>query len=285
MAGISAKTAIRVDVSSNRKILNRSARLQRRLPAFRPILGTTSQIIRSSKWYKDVAGLGVDAIEINRRYSKLHFNAYFLEKVKRYLKGIHVSLHSATTGLFQELDSFSKAELAILHAEIDVAGLLDAHEVVFHINRRALNEVHKRQLMRIIDYAKEKDIDLIYESDAGLQADHTCDVLETFENIGYALDLGHLNNGYSKNLLGCEIDEFISRVRERVVYIHANNNCGTMDEHKGLNDGTLDWCAVLDLLDIHKIKKIIIEVRSIEYLKDTLGTLRHYLADIACKVA
>jgi len=112
-----------------------------------------------------------------------------------------------------------------------------------------------------------------------LQADQTCEVLETFSDVGYALDLGHLNNGYRRNVLGCDIDEFISSVRERIVYIHANNNCGTVDEHKGLNDGSLDWRRVLGMLDMRRIKKIIIEVCSIEYLKDTQDELRDYLAN------
>jgi sugar phosphate isomerase/epimerase len=273
-----------VDISSDASIPNRWFHLKRRSPIVQPILGTTSQLINSSKWYKDVAGLGVDAIEINRRYSKLHFSVYFLEKVKHYLQGIHVSLHSATTGVFQELESFTQAELAILRAEVDVACFLGAHEVVFHLSDRALDGCRKQRLAQVIDYAKAREIDLIYESDVELQADRTCNVLETFADLGYALDLGHLNNGYHRNLLGCGIEEFISRVRDRTVYIHANNNCGTMDEHKGLSDGSLDWRGVLGLLDMGRIRKIIIEVRSIEYLKDTQKELRDYLADRVCKM-
>jgi hypothetical protein len=70
----------------------------------------------------------------------------------------------------------------------------------------------------------------------------------------------------------------------RTGVIHANNNCGTVDEHKGLNDGSLDWRGVLCLLDIRRIKKIIIEVCSIEYLKDTQDELRDYLADSVYKI-
>lgn len=260
-------------------------RLQK-VPAIeRPIIGVTSQILRSSKWYKDVSGLGVDAIEINRRNSKLYLSTYFLEKVKRYLQDVHVSLHSATTGLFQELESFTQAELAMLQAEVDIAQFMGAPEVIFHLNATSLaRDSHKGQLMRIIQYAKEKGVDLIYESDSVLQADDTCEVLETFAEVGYALDLGHLNNGHRRNMLGCDIDEFISRVKDRIVYIHANNNCGMVDEHKGLKGGTLDWRSVLDLIDMHRVRKIIIEVRSIHYLRDTQEELRDYLAGSLCKL-
>jgi sugar phosphate isomerase/epimerase len=269
-----------VGIYPHPSVSNRLFPLKRRSPIVQPILGATSQLIDSSKWYKDVAGLGVDAIEINRRHSKLHFNVYFLDKVKRYLQGTNVSVHSATTGIFQGLESFTQAELATLQAEVDVARFLGAHEVVFHLNGGALiHDDHKERLAQIINYGRERGVDLIYESDTVLQANHTCEVLETFSDVGYALDLGHLNNGYRRNLLGCDIDEFISRVRERVVYIHANNNCGTVDEHKGLKDGSLDWRGVLGMLDMRRIKKIIIEVCSIEYLKDTRDELKGYLAN------
>ncbi len=269
-----------IDVRSDSSSSSGLIHLKRTAKTVRPIVGVTSQIFRSAKWYKDVSGLGLDAIEINRRNSKLHLSVYFLEKVKRYLRNIEVSLHSATTGLFQGLESFTQAELATLQAEVDVARFLGAHEVVFHLNARALaHDGHKECLARVIDYAKENGVDLIYESDTVLRADDTCHVLESFPGLGYALDLGHLNNGYSRHLLGCEFDEFVTRVRDRVVYIHANNNCGTVDEHKGLRDGTLDWRRVLDMLDMHRIRKIIIEVRSMEYLEDTQDELRDYLAD------
>jgi sugar phosphate isomerase/epimerase len=273
-----------VGTFSDLSVSNRLFPLKRRARIVQPFLGATSQLIDSSKWYKDVGGLGVDAIEINRRHSKLHFNVYFLDKVKRYLQGTNVSVHSATTGIFQELESFTQAELATLQAEVDVARFLGAHEVVFHLNGGALmHEDHKERLAQIINYGKERGVDLIYESDTVLQADQTCEVLEAFSDVGYALDLGHLNNGYRRNLLGCDIDEFISRVRERIVYIHSNNNCGTVDEHKGVNDVSLDWRRVLGMLDMRRIKKIIIEVCSIEYLKDTQDELRDYLAGRVCK--
>ena len=243
----------------------------------RPIIGATSQVIRASKWYKDVHGLGLDAIEINRRYSKLHLNAYFLEKVRRYLQNFEVSLHSATTGVFQGVESFTQAELKILQAEVDVARFLGAKEIIFHLNGGALQAGNQDRLARVIDYANERGIDLIYESDSALQADFACNVLQTFSEIGYALDLGHLNFGDRNNLLGCEIDEFIARIQDRIVYIHANNNCGTKDEHKGLNDGSLDWRHVFGLLDWRRIRKVIIEVRSGEYLDDTLVELENYL--------
>ena len=243
----------------------------------RPLIGVTSQVIRISKWYKAAAELGFDALEINRRNSKLHFNTFFLEKIKRYLRGLQISLHSATTGVFQEFDSFTEAEIATLRAEVDVCRVLGAGELVFHINAARLDEKKRRSLRPVIDYAHECGVMPIYESEAGLNARQVLKALDMFPDVGYALDLGHLNNGWGRNLLGCEIEPFIQKIRHRVVYIHANNNDGIKDQHYGLDHGSLDWRAVLDLLDPHQIRKFIIEVCAPRFVDESGRALRRYL--------
>ena len=242
-----------------------------------PLIGVTSQVIRISKWYKAAVQLGFDALEINRRNSKLHLSTFYLEKIKRYLNGLQISLHSATTGIFQELESFSSAELAVLRAEVDVARILGADELIFHINAGRLNAGKRRKLRPVIDYAHASGILPIYESDAGLNAGQVLKVLDMFPDLGYALDLGHLNNGWGRNLLGCRIDTFIEKIKHRVVYVHANNNDGIRDQHHGLEQGCLDWRSVLDRLDPSQIRKIIIEVCSTVHLEDSQRVLRSYL--------
>jgi sugar phosphate isomerase/epimerase len=243
----------------------------------RPLIGVTSQVIRMSKWYKAVAELGFGAIEINRRNSKLHLSTFYLEKIKRYLHGLQVSLHSATTGIFQALESFTSAELAVLRAEVDVARILGAGELIFHINSNRLDGSKRRKLRPVFDYAHDSGVLPLYESDAGLNAGQVLKVLDMFPDIGYALDLGHLNNGWGRNLLGCRKTTFIEKIKHRVVYLHANNNDGIKDQHYGLEQGCLDWRAVLDRLNIRQIRKIIIEVCSPEYLGDSHRVLRSYL--------
>jgi sugar phosphate isomerase/epimerase len=242
----------------------------------RPVIGATSQVIRPSKWYKSATQLGFEALEINRRDSKLHLNTFFLEKVKRYLGGMDVSLHSATTGIFQELESFSRAELATLQAEVDVCRILGAGELVFHLNTNRLDARQSRRLRPVIDYAHDSGILPIYESNAGMNAKQVLKVLDLFPDIGFALDLGHLNNGLGRNLLGSTVDAFIDSIKHRTVYIHANNNDGIGDQHLGLDDGSLDWRGVMDRLDINRIRKIIIEVCSADYLDVSRRALDHY---------
>ena len=242
-----------------------------------PLVGVTTQIIRHAKWYKYIGELGSDVIEINRQNSKLHFNLYFLEKVKRYTKGFDLSVHSGTAGIFQPCEAFTKANLAILAAEVDVCRVLGARQFVFHLNDGILTPENKKYLKRIISYAADLGVEMLYESNSTLVADYAYNVLESFPGLGYVLDLGHLNNGYGRGRLGCGINEFIRQVKNRVVYVHASNNSGTRDEHNGLENGTLDWRQVLDMLDFSKILKIIIEVRHMEMVENSRKELMQYL--------
>ncbi len=242
-----------------------------------PKLGITTQIIQTVKWYKEVDHLGFKAIEINRRNSKLHFSPYFLEKVKRYLDGYDLSLHSGASGIFQTTESFTQANLAVLTAEIDVCSILGAEEFVFHLNDGILSPENKKRLGEVIAYAGERGVQVLYESNSVLVTEDAFDILETFPEIGYVLDLGHLNNGYGCGKLGCEISDFIGKIKDRVVYVHASNNSGLHDEHKGLEDGTLDWRGVLDLLDMSRIGKIILEVRDVSMVEPSRRALSDYL--------
>ena len=242
-----------------------------------PAIGITTQVIRQAKWYKYLRELGYRTIEINRQNSKLHFNLFFLEKVKRYLEGFDLSIHSGTAGIFQPHESFTKANLAILTAEIDVARYLGARQFVFHLSDGFMSVDDKRRLKEVLSYARDAGVDMLYESNSTLNADYAYDVLGSFPGLGYVLDLGHLNNGFGNGKLGCAIEDFVGQVKGRVAYIHASNNSGRRDEHKGLEEGTLDWRRVLDMLDLSRIAKIIIEVRHIHMLADSTAGIMRYL--------
>ncbi|MGD9159423.1 MAG: sugar phosphate isomerase/epimerase [Desulfobacteraceae bacterium] len=242
-----------------------------------PKIGITTQIIHESKWYKYLNSLGYETVEINRLNSKLYFDLYFLEKVKRYIRGYNLSIHSGTRGVFHSNASFTNAELAILTAELDMCSILGIEQFVFHLNCEKLTIENKKRLKDVINYAADLNIMMMYESDSHFIARDTYDVLESFNDLGYVLDIGHLNNSSGKRLLGCDMDDFIRNVKSRVVYIHASNNSGTRDDHFGLDNGTLDWEHVLDLLDLSKVYKIIIEVRNIDMVKKSFRDLEPYI--------
>lgn len=240
-------------------------------------IGVTTQVISQAKWYKHVGQFGLGTIEINRQNSKLHFNHHALLKVKGYLEGYGLSLHSGTAGMFQPNDAFTRANLAVLAAEIEVCRFLGARQLVFHLGDGFLSAVEKSRLGDIIAHAESLGVEMLYESNSALTADYAYDVLGSFPTLGYVLDLGHLNNGHGLGRLGCPMEEFVGRVGSRVSYAHASNNSGLRDEHVGLDRGTLDWRGVLDLLDMSRISKIIIEVRHAGMVEESAAALRQYL--------
>lgn len=242
-------------------------------------IGVTTQVIRQAKWYKHVGEFGLGTIEINRQNSKLHFNHFFLEKVKGYLGGFDLSIHSGTAGVFQPHDNFTKANLAILKAELDVCRVIGARQFVFHLGDGYLSPDDKSKLGDIIHHAYDLGVEMLYESNSTMVADYAYEILASFPTLGYVLDLGHLNNGLGRGKLGVDMDEFIDLVRPRVTYIHASNNSGDRDEHNGLDCGTLDWRGVLNKLDMSKVGKIIIEVRQAGMVEESARVLREYLAN------
>lgn len=244
-----------------------------------PKIGITTQIIQESKWYKSLNSLGYNTVEINRLNSKLYFDLYFLEKVKRYIRGYDLSIHSGTRGIFHSNAGFTNADLAVLTAELDMCSILGIDQFVFHLNCEMLTVENKKRLKDVIDYAEDLNVMMMFESDSHFIARDTYDVLESFDDIGYVLDIGHLNNSRGKRLLGCDMEDFIQNVKSRVVYIHASNNSGTRDDHFGLESGTLDWKHVLDSLDLTKVFKIIIEVRNTAMVKSSFRDLDLYIMD------
>lgn len=242
-----------------------------------PEIGLASQVVHRAKWYKFIGRLGFKAVEINRQHSKLQFNLYFLEKIKRYMAGFDLSVHSGTSGIFQARESFTGAELAMLTAEIDLCRYLGAGQLVFHLRDGFLSGADKRKLKDVFSRAAEAGVTPLYESNSALTAEYAYDVLDSLPQVGYVLDLGHLNNGRGRGVLGCSVDDFIGQVRDRVVYVHANNNSGFRDEHHGLENGSLDWRRVFDRLDLSRIVKIIIEVRGVEMVDRTAAELTAYL--------
>ena len=162
-------------------------------------------------------------------------------------------------------------------AELDLCSMLGVEQFVFHLNCEMLTAENKKRLRDVIDYAADLNIMMMFESDSHFTAHDTYDVLESFNDLGYVLDIGHLNNSRGKRFLGCDMDDFIRNVESRVAYIHASNNSGTRDDHFGLESGTLDWKHVLDLLDLTKVLKIIIEVRNIDMVENSFRDLDAYI--------
>jgi sugar phosphate isomerase/epimerase len=155
--------------------------------------------------------------------------------------------------------------------------MIGAKELVFHLKTTKLSKEEEDIFEEVVKLAKENDIDLLYESNRTDSAELCLSVLNRFPEINYTLDLGHMNIAAKTGDLGMSIDEFISKIKDRVVYIHAHNNKGKWDEHTALSEGNLDWKHVLDSLDLSKVKKIIIECNKKEEALKCREDLYKYL--------
>tara|TARA_Y100000310_G_C20338774_1_gene648785 strand:- start:270 stop:725 length:456 start_codon:yes stop_codon:yes gene_type:complete len=124
-----------------------------------------------------------------------------------------------------------------------------------------LDEEEKGKFREMIDFAKEKGIELIYESNSFCKAEHALRFLEDFPEINYCLDFGHVNTGIKSGKFGMDLMEFIEKIKSRIVNIHAHNNDGTEDRHDSLDDGNFPWRDVLDKLKDQNLSRIVVECK------------------------
>ena len=245
-----------------------------------PKIGVKTTTFNQRKWYKEIKDSGFDVLEIGMRSVRFHLDPEWIKKIKPNLDNLDISLHSGTAKVFTTIPQFTKTELEKLKSEVLICEIFGAKELVFHLKHDKLSDEEAGNLREVINFAKEHNVQMIYESNGILVADVALNFLNRFPDVNYCLDLGHLNNGYGRKMLGCELDEFINKVKNRVVYIHAHNNSGIKDEHKALRDGTLDWKHVFSLLDLSIVKKIIIEVKTKEDIIKTKSDLDDYFNEI-----
>ena len=90
--------------------------------------------------------------------------------------------------------------------------------------------------------------------------------------LSICLDCGHVNANSSRSLF-----EWITRLGNRIQYVHLHNNYGVLDDHFGLLKGDIDYSVVLALLQDHSpdsiwsIETIIVDLEeSIEWVLNYL---------------
>lgn len=242
----------------------------------KPKIGITTKAFDQKRWYEQLQDSGYSVIEIGRRSARIYLDPEEITKILPHLEGIDLSMHSATCKVFTDNAQFTRTELEILKSEVLICNIIKAKELIFHLKHDKLSESEAYQLRKIIDFAQSHDVEMIFESNGILVAEVALNFLQRFPDVNYNLDLGHLNNGLGRGMLGMELDEFIRKIKDRTVYVHAHNNSGKKDEHKALPDGTLNWRHVLDLLDMKKIRKIIMEVKTEEDIKKSKTELDRY---------
>lgn len=232
-------------------------------------------------FYKGNDKIDFQTLEITTKDPSFTFNIKKILNIKEYLKGKDLSIHTQTSRIFScnnyKTPIFNEAELNIIKAELIVSKILGIKEFIFHLKQEKLTQQEKTKLKKTFEFSKKNKVEMIYESNKNFYSQTTLDVLDSFPKLKYNLDLGHLNTAIGNKTLGMKLEGFIDKIKSRVIYIHAHNNNGIQDQHQSLEKGTLNWKQVLDKLNMSKIKKTIIEVKTTQDILNTQKLLQDYL--------
>jgi sugar phosphate isomerase/epimerase len=222
-----------------------------------------------------------DVIELISCDPNVGFNAKKIVKLKEYLKGKDLSMHSQAGRVFSSVNQYgipvlADAELNVLRAEVVLCKTLGIKEMIFHLKAGRLTGSEIDAVRSVLDFSKEFGVEMIFESNYAFVAEETLAILDEFPGLNYNLDLGHLNIAIGEDTLGMSVEDFISRVGDRLVYVHAHNNDGIKDTHSSLANGTLDWRKIFGLLDFSHIRKVIAEVWGLKARLETKNLLEEY---------
>lgn len=164
---------------------------------------------------------------------------------------------------------------------LELAARLDAHTIVFHANyltnmrnlpfRRAWTERQVSFWLRMSETAAAIGIRLalenMWEYDSGLIGDVLKQVNSPW--LISCLDVGHVH-------LFSEVPfkSWLADLDGYVQYTHLNNNGGRVDEHRGFDDGVLDYKAILPMLrDLPAPPLMSLEIESAAAMRRSLPYL------------
>lgn len=228
------------------------------------MLGISTSAGPRAYWNEWVKKTGLKAFELNLNSSYFPFEEKIIDSVKKDFKDFKISMHSSTECLFSKNGLIRESQQKTLLAEIEIAGMLGAQEIVFHAPRFDYVNIDKF-LLEAVDFAKEKGVLLLLEN-PGKGRFSEPSVLNDFfikhPEIKMCLDIGHLhvtNNNLEKE------KRAVMDLKEHIVYLHLNDNSGLDDTHSAFGKGTLNWEELLNLIKNNcNIQKAIIETHSEE---------------------
>lgn len=162
--------------------------------------------------------------------------------------------------LASDVDEMRKAAVAYAKKEIDLAAWLDA-PLILHgsvvVEPRLIRQVKQTALENYLqsvtelqDYALQKDVSLYLENLCNYkyyrpfhyiftQREEIDYILSQLGEVYLFLDVGHANVG------GGDPVDLILRYHHRIIGMSLSNNDGNLDQHLGLNKGTIDYTAIV----------------------------------------
>lgn len=145
--------------------------------------------------------------------------------------------------------AFGRVWFKRLEATVSLAGLLRSSYVVVHIPKHENLEITFKNLERVASIASRFGINLLIENCTSNESAYM-NTLEDFiilfdttcvKNLGLCLDAGHAY--IERNL-----DDFLSRLYEKIMNVHLHDNDGLHDLHMPLDAGKVPWRRILETL-------------------------------------
>jgi len=206
-------------------------------------------------------------------------NIIILIKLREMFKGKDLSLHSQLSRIFscneRGFPEFSNAEVNILKSEIIISKMIGIKQINFHMKETEFTKEEIDKFNEIIDFAEKNGIEMIYEN-------HVCSegaifrALETFPRVNFCLDIGHLNVAIQTGKFKMNLNEFVEKVKPKLVHIHAHNNYGEKDGHNSLDKGNFNWRNLFDKLKDSNLRKIIFENRTKKEVDESKNLIKEY---------
>lgn len=238
-------------------------------------LGFSTSCLPRSGWNFVLNKLPSKVIEVNLSKSYLPFIEETLkEKIAPKLSAYDLSLHSRTHHLFSGNKLLADAEEKMLKADLYVAEIFGAKEVVFHI-ARDVKRVDFKLLETLTSNFSGKL--LLENNNRGLFSSHQ-EIIETLEKVpglGFCLDWGHLKLA-EKRVFVEDKFEFINSLKKHISYVHLHDNQGEYDSHSAFLL-TEENEKFLELMKKISPEKFIIETRTWEDAMKTYESVKEYL--------
>jgi|GEM_PF-2236491 len=238
-------------------------------------LGFSTSCLPRSGWNFVLNKLPSKVIEVNLSKSYLPFIEETLkEKIAPKLSAYDLSLHSRTHHLFSGNKLLADAEEKMLKADLYVAEIFGAKEVVFHI-ARDVKRVDFKLLETLTSNFSGKL--LLENNNRGLFSSHQ-EIIETLEKVpglGFCLDWGHLKLAEKRGFVEDKF-EFINSLKKHISYVHLHDNQGEYDSHSAFLL-TEENEKFLELMKKISPEKFIIETRTWEDAMKTYESVKEYL--------
>lgn len=213
-----------------------------------------------------------------------------LETIRKIIKekGFELTLHApfVDMNIASPNPILRRTILRQLEKSILYASRLDCRLLVFHPGKRTgISEFYPgldwqlnlESMRYLLDVARRHGVEIAVENvpEPFPFLMKSVDDFSRFYNefdgdIGVTLDIGHANVNH-------QVLEFIQQFPKRIVHIHASDNDGTFDFHRGIGYGSVNWEKVASA-----IKKInydnIIMLESIDHVEESLQKLKELFA-------